>query len=111
ERDIAVRGLAERFTLAGSVADVPAFLAGLDVAVLCSRAEGMSNAVLEYMAAARPVVATAVGGTTRLITDGVHGLLVPPDDPARLAGAIARLLDDRPLAARLAAAARRRAQE
>jgi glycosyltransferase involved in cell wall biosynthesis len=110
ERDIAVRGLAERFTLAGSVADIPRFLAGLDVAVLCSRAEGMSNAVLEYMAAGRAVVATAVGATPELIEDGVHGLLVPPDDAVSLARAVGRLLDDPALARRLGEAARRRAR-
>ena len=51
------------------------------------------------------------GGTLRLIEDGVHGLLVPPGDPGRLALAVERLLRDRALAARLGAAARRRAQE
>jgi glycosyltransferase involved in cell wall biosynthesis len=104
-------GLAGRFELPGSLADVPGFLAGLDVAVLCSRAEGMSNALLEYLAAGRPVVATAVGAAPDLIEDGVHGLLVPPDDPVRLADAIGRLLADPDLARRLAAAARRRAHE
>src|SRR5207244_3660743 len=59
-------GLEDRFALPGSVADVPAFLAHLDVAVLCSRSEGMSNALLEYMAAGRAIVATAVGGNAEL---------------------------------------------
>ena len=104
-------GLGERFELAGAVADVPAFLAGLEVCVLCSRSEGMSNAVLEYMAAGRPVVATAVGATPELIEDGRHGLLVPPEDAAALAAAVRRLLDDPGLAVRLAGAARRRARE
>jgi glycosyltransferase involved in cell wall biosynthesis len=104
------QGLAQRFGLPGSIADVPGFLAGLDVAVLCSRAEGMSNALLEYMAAGRPIVATAVGAASDLIEDGVHGLLVPPDDAVRLADAVGRLLADRDLARRLAAAARRRAR-
>jgi glycosyltransferase involved in cell wall biosynthesis len=98
-----------RFHLPGSQSDVPAFLSGLDMAVLPSRAEGMPNAVLEYMAAGRPIVATAVGATPELIHDGVHGLLVPPGDPAALAGAMRRLLSDRVLACRLAEAARERA--
>src|SRR5262249_45057347 len=76
-----------------------------------SRSEGMSNAVLEYMAAGRPIVATAVGGNVELINDGVTGLLVPSDDTRALASGIARLLTDRALAARLGAAARRRAIE
>jgi glycosyltransferase involved in cell wall biosynthesis len=111
ERQAAAEGLAGRFVLRGGVADVPGFLAGLDVAVLCSHAEGMSNALLEYMAAGRPIVATVVGAAAELIEDGVHGLLVPPGDAARLASAIGRLLDDRGLARRLGEAARRRARE
>jgi glycosyltransferase involved in cell wall biosynthesis len=71
----------------------------------------MSNALLEYMAAGRAVVATAVGGNLRLIEDGVNGLLVPPGDAARLADAVSRLLSDSALAARLGAAARRRVED
>jgi glycosyltransferase involved in cell wall biosynthesis len=104
-------GLADRFVLRGSVADVPGFLRGLEVAVLPSLSEGMSNALLEYMAAGRPVVATAVGGNVRLIEDGVTGLLVPPNDAPRLAAAVGRLLDDPAPARRLGAAARRRVEE
>jgi glycosyltransferase involved in cell wall biosynthesis len=109
ERDAARRGLADRFELPGSVADVPGFLAGLDVAVLPSRAEGMSNAILEYMAAGKALVATAVGAASELIEDGKHGLLVPPDDAGRLAQAIGRLLSEPVLAQRLGEAARHRA--
>lgn len=90
---------------------MPGFLGGLDVAVLCSHAEGMSNALLEYMAAGRAVVATTVGAAPVLIEDGVHGLLVPPGDAQKLADGIERLLDDRELAQRLGAAARRRVWE
>jgi glycosyltransferase involved in cell wall biosynthesis len=111
ETAIARHGLAERFLLPGGSQDVPQFLAGLDVAVLPSRAEGMSNALLEYMAAGRPIVATAVGGNPELVEHGAHALLVPPDDPGALARAIDRLINDRPLARRLGAAARLRARE
>jgi glycosyltransferase involved in cell wall biosynthesis len=104
-------GLVGRVSLLGSVADIPNFLAGLDVAVLPSRSEGLSNGLLEYMAAGRALVATAVGGNTRLIEDGVNGLLVPHEDPMRLGAAIGRLLDDEELAARLGAAARRHVEE
>jgi glycosyltransferase involved in cell wall biosynthesis len=103
-------GLGERVRLPGVVADVPAFLARVSVAVLCSRSEGMSNAVLEYMAAGRAVVATRVGANGELIEDGVHGLLVPPGDVGALAAAVRRLVEDPPLRARLGAAARRRAE-
>jgi len=103
-------GLNGRLRLHGSVKDIPGFLAGLDVAVLCSRSEGMSNALLEYMAAGRAIVATAVGATPELLQDGVHGLLVPPGDAEALARAVDRLLRDPGLASRLGAAARRRAR-
>jgi glycosyltransferase involved in cell wall biosynthesis len=111
EEQATALGQAGRFTLPGRASDVPGFLAGLDVAVLCSHAEGMSNALLEYMAAGRAIVATVIGAAPELIEDGVHGLLVPPRDAARLADAITRLLEDRGLAQRLGAAARRRALE
>jgi L-malate glycosyltransferase len=111
ERQIGEAGLATRFALPGATADVPGFLAGLDVAVLPSRAEGMSNAVLEYMAAGRAVVASAVGATPEVIEDGVHGLLVPPGDDAALAAALDRLLRDPALACRLGDVARLRARE
>jgi glycosyltransferase involved in cell wall biosynthesis len=102
--------LGDRFVLRGSVADVPGFLRTLDVAVLPSHSEGMSNALLESMAAGRAIVATAVGANPELIRDGEHGLIVPPGDEPALADAIGRLLADPPLAARLGAAARRRVE-
>ena len=101
-------GVDDRLELMGQVGNVPAFLDSLDVAVLTSRAEGLSNALLEYMAAGRPIVATAVGGNVELIEDGTDGLLVPPDDPQAVADAIDRLLRNPGLAARLGAAARSR---
>jgi L-malate glycosyltransferase len=111
ERQAAAEGLLGRFAIRGSVADVPGFLAGLDVAVLCSHAEGMSNALLEYMAAGRAIVTTAVGAAKELIEDGVHGLLVPPGDAGCLAEAMGRLLDNPGLARQLGEAARRRTLE
>jgi glycosyltransferase involved in cell wall biosynthesis len=111
EREAAELGVADCVEFTGAVRAIPEFLSRLDIAVLPSRAEGMSNALLEYMAAGRAVVATAVGATPELIEDGVHGLLVPPGDVGALASGIARLLDDRDLACRLGSAARRRAAE
>ena len=103
--------LQDRCHLLGSVDDIPSFLGSLDVAVVPSRSEGLSNALLEYMAAGRPIVATTVGGNVELIEDGIHGLLVPPNDPQAVADAIDRLLRDPGLAARLGAAARDRATQ
>jgi glycosyltransferase involved in cell wall biosynthesis len=90
-------------------AEVLALYAGANVVVVPSVIpDALSRVVLESMAAGRPVVATAVGGTPELITDGESGILVPRRDPAALARAIGRVLDDDALAARLGAAARRR---
>jgi glycosyltransferase involved in cell wall biosynthesis len=75
-------------------AEVPDFVAALDVAVSSSDFEGTPLAVMEYMAAGKPIVATAVGGIPDLLEHGVHGLLVPRRDPAALAGRIAELLRD-----------------
>lgn len=104
-------GLKDRFRLLGTVHDVPSFLAGLDVAVLCSRTEGAPNAIMEYMASGLPTIATAVGGNGEMIEDEQHGLLIPPDNVDSLAAAIDRLLRDRSLAQRLAAHAQQRAMQ
>jgi glycosyltransferase involved in cell wall biosynthesis len=82
----------------------------MDVFVLPSHAEGMSNALLEAMAAARPVIATAVGGNREVI-DASSGVLVPVGDVDALAGAMLALLGDAARARRLGEAARRRVTE
>ena len=73
---------------------VAELLAASDVCVLSSRAEGFSNAILEYMAAARPVVATDVGGAREAIVEGETGHLVPAGDDERLAARVSALLRD-----------------
>ncbi|MHB1035984.1 MAG: glycosyltransferase [Pirellulales bacterium] len=104
-------GIEDRLDLLGRVTDIPAFLQTLDVAVLPSHSEGLSNALLEYMAAGRPIVATAVGGNVELVEDGVTGLLVPPGEPPSLAKLIHRILDDSTLAVRLGAAVQRQVRD
>jgi len=111
EKLAAELGLANRFFLPGAIEDIPGFLAELDIAVLCSRSEGMSNAILEYMAAGKAIVATAVGGNVQLLQHERHCLLVPPGDPQQLAEAMTRLLEEPALALRLAQAARQRVEE
>ncbi len=101
-------GLGGRLVFTGFRSDVPAILAEVTVSVLSSLSEGLSNTLLESMAARVPVVATAVGGNPELVEDGVTGLLVPPRDARALAAAIARLLDDPALARRLGEAGQRR---
>jgi glycosyltransferase involved in cell wall biosynthesis len=103
-------GLAGRFTLRGSVADVPTFLDTLDIAVLMSHSESMSNALLEYMAAGRAIVATDVGSNAYVVRDGREGLIVPTGNDRALGGAIRQLLAAPDQASRLGAAARRRVE-
>lgn len=102
--------LGERFLLRGSVADVPAFLRTVDIAVLPSHSEGMSNALLEYMAAGRAVIATDVGANARLVRHGKDGLIVPPGDEAALVAAIGEMLANPLRAAGFGASARKRAE-
>lgn len=97
--------------LPGERDDVAAFLRSLDVFVLPSLAEGISNTILEAMACGLPVVATAVGGNPELVRDGASGILVPPADPAQMAAAIRRYLDDPALRARHGAEARRAVEQ
>jgi glycosyltransferase involved in cell wall biosynthesis len=82
----------------------------LEVALLPSRIEGFSQALLEAMALGKPVIASAAGGNLDLVRHETDGLLVPPLEPEAWAGAIERLLNDVPLAARLGAAARETAR-
>lgn len=85
---LAAAGLADRAWLPGEREDVADIMRGLDCFVLPSRAEGISNTILEAMASGLPVVATAVGGNGDLLEEGVSGRLVPPADPPALARAI-----------------------
>jgi glycosyltransferase involved in cell wall biosynthesis len=79
-----------------------------DIFVLSSLAEGVPVVLMESLAKAVPVVATSVGGVSELITDEEEGLLVAPSDPPALADAVARLMEDAPLRARLGQAGRLR---
>lgn len=107
--EVARRGLGQRVLLPGAVDDVPGLLQAADLFVLPSRSEGMSNALLEAMAAARAIVATDVGGNAECLDGGAAGRLVPPGDDAALGRAIAALLPDPAARARLGALARARA--
>jgi glycosyltransferase involved in cell wall biosynthesis len=99
-------GVDRRFLLLGERADASEILSRLDVFVLPSLWEGLPLVLIEAAALGKPIVATAVEGTREIVTDGETGLLVPPADPAALAAAVNRLLDDPALAARLGAQAR-----
>jgi L-malate glycosyltransferase len=94
----------------GLRSDVPDILAALDVFVLSSDAEGQSNVVLEAMAMGIPVVATSVGGTAEVMTEGENGFLVPPGKPEALAERIGTLLADADLAQLMGVKGRARAE-
>jgi glycosyltransferase involved in cell wall biosynthesis len=106
EAHAAALGLADSASFLGWRRDLPAVYAALDVVCLTSLNEGSPVALIEAMAAARPVVATAVGGVPEVVADGASGLLVPPRDPAALADAVESLLADPARAAALGRAAR-----
>ncbi len=103
-------GIGEKVSFLGLRQDVPSILGRVHVVVLASHAEGMPNVVLEAMAASRPVVSTAVGGATELVTEGVNGYLVPPGDAGLIAERLERILKDDLLAERMGAKGRMLAQ-
>lgn len=105
-------GIADRVIFAGFSEEVPAALAALDVVVCASlRGEGLTGALREALAMARPVVSSDVAGNRELIRDGRTGLLVPSGDPAALAAAIRRMLNDGQFARECAASGRERVHE
>ncbi|MFN7148908.1 MAG: GT4 family glycosyltransferase PelF [Microthrixaceae bacterium] len=109
-RDLVIEaGLEGRFTFFGYHPDPTELLASLDVFVLPSRSEGLPFALLEAMAASRPIVASSVGGVPEALRDGA-GLLVAPDDPPALARSVTALLTDRARAAQLGRRAHREVQ-
>ncbi len=98
--------LLENVHFLGIRKDVPDLLAAIDLFVLPSLWEGLSVALLEAMAASKPIVATAVAGTTQAMTHGETGMIVPPRNSQALAGAINQLLSDPAQAQALGQAAR-----
>jgi glycosyltransferase involved in cell wall biosynthesis len=107
---IAELRLQDRVFLLGHRLDVPAILTHVRAACLCSSAEGLSNAVMEAMAARLPIVATAVGGNPELVRPGESGLLVPYGDAPSLADKLHELLSDCPRAAEMGRRGRARVE-
>ncbi|MBI1398196.1 MAG: TIGR03088 family PEP-CTERM/XrtA system glycosyltransferase [Betaproteobacteria bacterium] len=115
-RDEAIRivreaGLSAQAWFPGSSNDVDRMLRALDVFVLPSLSEGISNTILEAMATGRPVIATRAGGNPELVLDSETGWLVPTGDPASLAACMTRYAGDRALARRHGERGRARALE
>ena len=109
ERLAADTGVAERVRFLAVRRDIPDMLAAMDIFAMPSLWEGMSNALIEAMAAAKPIVASAIPPFVEVLTDGTDALLVPPEDSVALGSAMARLLDEPVLARSISMAARAKA--
>lgn len=103
-------GIADRVIFAGVRSDIPRQLAAMDLFVLPTRREGFGVAFAEAMSMGKPVVGSDIGPIREVVVDGETGLLVPPDDPERLAQAIITLLADEPRRRAMGAAGRRRVE-
>jgi glycosyltransferase involved in cell wall biosynthesis len=106
---VAHKGLSDRILFTGFRTDSADLMRAADLSILVSTKEGLSNTLLESLAAGLPVIASRVGGNAEVVSPDV-GFLVPPEDPAALSDAIGRLVADRPLAARMSASGRARAE-
>jgi L-malate glycosyltransferase len=104
-------GVADRVRFLGVRSDVPEVLAAVDIFALTSICEAASLTLLEAMASALPVVATAVGGTPEIVRDGLDGVLVPRGDASAAASAFLRLLGDPAAALAMGASARERVRD
>jgi len=111
EKQAAELGIRENSLFLGRRSDIPDVLANCDIAILPSRAEGLPNAVLEYMAAGLPTIASRVGGNVELLQEGVTGCLVPAEDSKAISESLLRLLRDPELARTIGTNGRRVAVE
>lgn len=101
-------GIAGNIQFLGQRSDVPRLLAAADFGLLTSHEEGFSNAILESMAAALPMIVTAVGGNPEAVVDEETGLVVPAHNPGAIGEAVLRLARDPELRKRFGAAGRDR---
>lgn len=104
-------GIADITWFAGDRNDVPNMMQCMDVFVLPSLAEGISNTLLEAMASSLPIVATRVGGTPEIINEHEQGLLVAAAEPHALAEALREVLQDQTLRQRLGSSGRRKVEQ
>ena len=111
ETRAAALGVGSQVRLLGHRQDIDTVFAALDIFVLSSRSEGLSNTILEAMAAGVPVVATRVGGADEMVVEGTTGLLVPAASPEELATALRRLLLDPALRTTMGHAGRARVEQ
>jgi glycosyltransferase involved in cell wall biosynthesis len=105
-------GLSKHVRFLGEFHDVPALLKRSDICVLTPSAnEGLSNSILEYMAAGKPVVATDCGGNRELVAEGENGFVIPVGDTDALADRLTRLWHDRTLCNRMGEVGRIRIEQ
>lgn len=104
--------LRERVVFTGYRTDIESVFAACDISVLCTNAllhgEGISNSIMEGMAAGHPVIATDAGGSPEIVVDGETGFLVPAADPEAVALCLTILADDPVLLRRMGDASRER---
>lgn len=103
--------IADKIHFLGERKDIAELISIFDVAVISSLSEGFSNVLLEYMASAKPVVATDVGGNKEAVIDGETGVLIPSENAHRLAKGINVFLGNREIALRYGLAGRRRVEK
>ena len=104
------KNIADITWLSGARNDIPELLQAMDLFILPSKAEGISNTILEAMATGLPIVATAVGGNSELVIDGETGTLIPPEDPVGMVDAIKIYLNDPTLLRRHGCAGQKRVE-
>jgi len=106
-------GISKEVTFAGHVQNyyIPWILSNIDIGVLASLRENCPRALLEYMAAKKPVVATEVGGVPEVVAEGINGYLVPPGNSNLLACAILKLVDNDQAARKMSIEGRRVVEE
>jgi glycosyltransferase involved in cell wall biosynthesis len=109
--EVVKRNLDAHVRFLGFRGDVPALLSLFDVFVLPSLSEGLSMALLEAMAAGKPVVATKVGGNSELVIDGDTGFLIDPESPESISDRVVQVLRDKVQAAGMGNRGRRRVQD
>jgi glycosyltransferase involved in cell wall biosynthesis len=107
EQEIKNAQLEAQILMTGYREDIPAILSFTDLGIISSVAEGIPQFLFQIMAMGKPVIATAVGGIPEIVTSGVNGVLIPPEDPAALAKALVQVLGDPGSARRLGEEGRR----
>jgi len=98
----------DHFRLLGLKSGVESFINIMDICVLSTFTEGVSNSILEYMALEKPVVATIGGGTSEIVIDNETGFLITPSNPKELADKLGILLENKSLRARMGSAGKKR---